>query len=407
MTEIAATDREKDGIVVTVGRDNAQIIGSDNLALQAAVDYAANHGGGTVRIGPGEYNMFDSLHLRSHVSIRGSGKDTILKKVAAFESALTMDGDYGEEQVTLADPEGFSPGHGIAVTDDNSGGFHTVVGTILWSNGSTVGVSKPMGGDYLVSHNARASTSFPVVSGYYVENVRIECLSIQGNKSANPYLTGCRGAGIFLFRGRGTHIHACEVYDYHGDGISFQQSQHVVVEDCICSGNTHLGLHPGSGSGYPVIRNCTSVHNGRIGLFLCWRVKHGIFENNVLDHNGETGISIGHKDTDNTFLANKVNKNSSEGILFRNESEPMAGHRNTFEENQIRDNGNGTEGCGVRILGETHDLTFRNNRIGSSSDGGQSVGILIGEKADRIVLDANDLSNNQICEIDDRRKNVL
>jgi len=392
-----------DGIVVTVGQENAQILGNNHIALQAAVDYVSGHGGGTVLIGPGEYTMLDSLHLRSHVTLRGSGKNTILKKGDSTESALVLDGDFGEEQVTLANPKGFEPGNGISVTDDNSGGFHTVVATVLWANGSTLGVSKPMGGDYMVSRNARAAATFPVVSGYHVEGVQIEELTIQGNKNANPYLTGCRAAGIFLYRSHGTVIKSCNVYDYNGDGISFQQSQQVVVEDCACAGNTHLGLHPGSGSGFPVIRNCKSVKNGRIGLFLCWRVKHGKFENNVLEQNGETGISIGHKDTDNHFVSNSINKNTREGILFRNESEPMAGHRNTFEQNQIQDNGEGPEGCGIRIQGETHDLTFRKNRIGSG-EGEQSIGIQIGENTKRIVLEDNDMFHHTITDIDDRRK---
>ena len=57
---------------VTVGRRDAQIIGADNKALQAAVDYIAGLGGGTVEIGAGEYVMRDSLHLRANVTVRGT-----------------------------------------------------------------------------------------------------------------------------------------------------------------------------------------------------------------------------------------------------------------------------------------------------------------------------------------------
>ena len=166
------------------------------------------------------------------------------------------------------------------------------------------------------------------------------------------------------------------------------------VEDCICNGNTHLGLHPGSGSGSPTIRNCRSIGNGRIGLFLCWRVRNGHFENNALLDNGETGISIGHKDTDNTFFNNRAIGNGNEGVLFRDESEPMAGHRNYFEKNEILDNGTGADGCGIRILGETRDLTFVNNRIGNAPTGQQRNGIIIDEKAGRIDLTENDLTGN-------------
>ena len=48
---------------ITVGRNNADIIGSDNCALQAAVDYIAGLGGGIVEIGEGEFLMYDSKQM--------------------------------------------------------------------------------------------------------------------------------------------------------------------------------------------------------------------------------------------------------------------------------------------------------------------------------------------------------
>ena len=253
------------------------------------------------------------------------------------------------------------------------------------------GIDTLIVGDYMVDKNARAATTYPVVSGYYVEGISIEGLTIEGNKEGNAYLTGCRGAGIFLYQGHGTRIVNCRVYDYAGDGISFQQSHNVSVEACHCRGNTHLGLHPGSGSGSPIIRYCKSEENGQIGLFLCWRVKHGTFENNQLLNNGVTGISIGHKDTDNTFRNNRSCGNGREGVLFRNESELMAGHRNHFELNDIMDNGNDEEGYGVRVLGETNELSFANNRIGNSETTRQRYGFYVAEKAGQLALMDNEL----------------
>ena len=50
---------------ITVGREGADIIGNDNRALQAAVDYVANLGGGIVEIGAGEFLMRDSRNTPS------------------------------------------------------------------------------------------------------------------------------------------------------------------------------------------------------------------------------------------------------------------------------------------------------------------------------------------------------
>src|SRR5437016_5853973 len=57
---------------IKVGHGDADIVGTDNRALQAAVDYVASLEGGTVEIGPGEYAMHDSLHLRPFVAVRGA-----------------------------------------------------------------------------------------------------------------------------------------------------------------------------------------------------------------------------------------------------------------------------------------------------------------------------------------------
>ena len=53
------------------------------------MDYVAALGGGTVCILPGRYLMRDSLHLRSHVRLLGSGEDTVLPKADAGARAST------------------------------------------------------------------------------------------------------------------------------------------------------------------------------------------------------------------------------------------------------------------------------------------------------------------------------
>ena len=77
---------------IAVGQTNADLLGTDNRALQAAVDYVAGLGGGIVEIGPGEYLMRDSLHLRPQVLVRGTSGKTILRKANAAESPLAIDG---------------------------------------------------------------------------------------------------------------------------------------------------------------------------------------------------------------------------------------------------------------------------------------------------------------------------
>ncbi len=384
---------------IRVAREGADLNGPDHRALQGAVDYIAGLGGGTVEIGPGEFVLGDSLHLRSHVTVRGVPGKTVLKKARSAVSPLAIDGDFGEEQVTLESPAGFEVGGGIAVWDDQAGGFHTIVARITGRSGNRLSLSRPLLADCMVDRKARAATVFAVVSGEDVEDARVEDLTVDGNREENLPLNGCRGAGIYLYRAHGTVISGCVVRAFHGDGISFQQSNDVVVERSVSEGNADLGIHPGSGSQRPVVRGCASRGNGGDGLFLCWRVRHGLFEDNLLEGNHRFGVSIGHKDSDNLLRRNVVRGNDQSGFFFRDETAGMAAHRNRLEENLIEDNG----GPGIRIRGETRGLVFRRNRIHDTRPEGartQATAILIEEKAGDLALEENEVEG----AIEDRRK---
>ncbi|MFA5264002.1 MAG: right-handed parallel beta-helix repeat-containing protein [Opitutaceae bacterium] len=390
---------------VTVGVQTGDFVGSDQRVLQGAVDYVAGLGGGLVIIGPGEFLMRDSLHLRSGVTVRGTPGQTILRKARAAISPLAIDGDYGEEQITVTNPEGFAVGDGVSIWDFNAGGFHTTVARITGQRGNTYSISLPLNSDCMIANGAQTATIFPVVSGYHLEGVKIEDLTIEGTKEENIYLTGCRGAGIFLYRCHGAQIDRCTVRNYAGDGISFQQCNDVIVQSCVSDGNTCLGLHPGSGSQRPIIRKCIARNNGDDGLYLCWRVKEGLFEDNLLEGNARHGISIGHKDTDNLIRRNRVIGNREAGIYFRDETVGMAGHRNRIEENVIESNGLEKTEAGIRVEGETNDLLFKANIIRDTRTGAQhlqNTGIWLGPKVGAVAIEGNQV--DATTQIDDQRK---
>lgn len=375
-------------VVVTVGVSGADIVGNDNRALQAAVDYVGNLGGGVVEIGPGEYLMRDSLHLRSQVTVRGSGERTVLKKDRAHLSLLAADGDFGEEAITVQAAAGFAVGRGVYVASKTMRNFHGVCATILNGRDGYFTLSRPLNGDLLMREGAFATTVFPVISGYHLAGARVEGLTIDGNQAENPTpVDGCRTAGIFLYRGDDTVITNCVVRDYNGDGISFQQSNDVRVENCLVERCAGLGLHPGSGSQRPVVLNCRAFKNGGDGLFFCWRVRGGVAEGNLLQDNGGYGMSIGHKDSDNLVRKNTITGNARGGVYWRAEDAPMAAHRVTFEANTVRDNA----GWGLFVDGATQGTVIRGNVIEDTGSGRQKIGIQLGKQAGDVVLEANSI----------------
>src|SRR5713101_5850234 len=116
---------------IRVGIEEGDLRGSDHRALQAAVDYVAGLGGGTVHIGPGRYLMRNALTLRDHVRLIGVPGQTVLAAAEGAKSLLSCDGDCNERQVTLADPSGFRVGDGVTISDKgNGGGFGVTTATL-------------------------------------------------------------------------------------------------------------------------------------------------------------------------------------------------------------------------------------------------------------------------------------
>ena len=179
----------------------------------------------------------------------------------------------------------------------------------------------------------------------------------------------------------------------------------MTVADCVVEDNTDLGLHPGSGSQRPVVRDCLARRNGTDGLFLCWRVRHGVFEDNRLEENGRAGISIGHKDSDNLLRDNHVVRNGTCGVFFRDEAAGMSPHRNRLERNVIEDNGRSPGTAGIRVRGEPDGLVFEGNTIRDArreAQQTQTVGILIEGRVGSVRLERNAIEAG--VPVEDRRK---
>src|SRR5437773_418648 len=63
----------QDRLTITVGHKDAELTGQTDKVIQAAVDYVARFGGGTVKIMPGVYKFRNSVFLPSKVRLQGSG----------------------------------------------------------------------------------------------------------------------------------------------------------------------------------------------------------------------------------------------------------------------------------------------------------------------------------------------
>ncbi len=381
------------GVSMTVGQREADIVGNDNFAIQLAIDEVAKNGGGEVVIQEGEYTCYNSVFLRDNVTLRGEG-EVILRKNDGFVRELISDCGFYHDRVKVADPSEWEVGWGVMLqAQPEARGFFDNVRTIAAIEGNDLVLDSDVdGSDYTVAGGAVVANVFPLVAAYNCNNATVSNIICEGNKQNNPLLNGCRGGVIYFFKSEHCEIRDCVARNFNGDGMSWQVSPYTTVKGCTSYGNTGLGLHPGSGSHHTVIEHCEVYDNASVGMFLCWRVAQSRFENNHIHGNGSYGISIGHKDTDNLFRFNVIEKNAGHGVYLRNEPDYNAGHRCTFEKNRIRNNG-GPEDAAIWIDGLTTGTRIFENEISDDrGDDAAAYAVYIGENASDVIARDNEIS---------------
>jgi len=377
---------------ITVGPTSADLIGTSDRVLQAAVDYVARLGGGTVRVLPGTYRLRNAVYLQSKVRVVGSGADTVLIKEPSVTTKLADDSDWYDQEITLEDASSFAIGDGVCLRAKNpDGGGSTVVKrTLVAQQENRFKLDRPLRENFWKRSNATVSTLFPILSGENISDVVIENLTLDGDKTHNDNLDGNYAGCIFLQDCNRITIRGVHARNYNGDGISWQVCHDVLVENCIAENHTGLGLHPGSGSQGPIIRNCR-VEGNDIGLFFCWGVKFGLAEKNKLVGN-RVGVSIGHRDTDNLVTNNDILQSRHVGVLFRDERDKsFAGHRNRIENNRIIDSGS-TNGVAIDVQGATESVTLSGNEIVETRQGADRIAVRLGAETKAIEVRTNQIT---------------
>lgn len=389
---------------ISVGPKTGDIVGSSDKALQAAIDYIARKGGGTVQILPGTFTLRNALHLPSHIRLQGSGPETIITKIASKTVALSEDSDWYDQEITLEKAAGFQVGDGVVLVtkNPNTGSQDTIKRSLVARSGNRFKLNDGLRKNLWLSGKPTVSSLFPLLTSEYTKNVVIENLTLDGNRKNNTNLNGNYGGCIFLQDCNQYTIRNVTTRNYNGDGISFQICHDVKVENCHSHDNADLGVHPGSGSQRPLILN-SRLDNNNIGIFWCWGVKYGLAEKNQLNGNNYS-ISIGHNDTDNIMRKNKITNSGKVGILFRNDArgKNFWANRNTVIENEIINTG-AKDGVGIDITGKTAGLIITGNKIVEQRQPMQRTGIRIGAEAGSIKLADNQIQGF-MKSIDDQRK---
>jgi len=397
--------RTPESITVTVGQTQGDFRGNDDKVIQSAIDYVYRFGGGTVQILPGTYEIRNSVYMSPRITLRGSGESTILRKCASKTTKLIRDADKWEFAVQVENPDGFSVGGGVwfwsktAAHDEITNKQHTITAI----KGNVLYLDRHVEWDYLVEDDANASTIFPVIRGIKADDIKIEDMNIDGNRSQNSYNREDMNTAISLRYCNRAALKNLTVHDYNNDGIAFLISDDCTFDNVRSINNVRHGFHMGSGGMRPIFRNCTASGNGRIGFYLCYAANDVIIENCVASENKDFGIRFGHRDTDNIVRGCKIERNGQAGVAFQEEDTPWcAPERNIIEKCLIRDNG---EMGGVNIAFVTRDITIRGCTFENTGKGKQKVGIQIGRDVGKVTMENNKFIG-AATQIEDLRQNT-
>ena len=391
-------------LTLTVGTKSGNLSGTDDKVVQAAVDYVARHGGGTVQLLPGTFTFRNAVQLPSKIRLVGSGDETVITRTASETIPLASDSDWYDQEITLEKPGDFQVGDGITLTAKNpNNGSSIVIKRMLTArSGNRFRLNDGLRKNLWLSGKPQCSSLFPLLASEYTSDVVVEKLTLDGNRSNCTNLNGNYGGCVFLQDCNRYTLRNVTARNYNGDGFSFQICHDMVIENCHSHGNADLGIHPGSGSQRPVIRGNKLERNG-LGLFWCWGVKFGLAEENVISDNNTYGMSIGHCDTDNVMRNNEIRNSGMAGILFRddNRGTDFWANRNLVENNTIVNSGS-NDGVGIDITGKTKDVRIVNNVIREERQPMNRTGIRIGKDVGAVELTNNRISGVR-TEIADNR----
>lgn len=400
-SDTTAEPNWRERLTVTVGREKADMVGTGDKVIQAAMDYVARLGGGTVHVLPGEYVLRSPIHLRRGVRLLGSGPDSVLVKCPMIETALAADSDWYDREITLADDSGFEIGDTIMLLAKNAhyDKSEYLMRRLIARDGNRFKLDRALKENFWLSGGAKATNLFPLLYAEETSDVAAENLRLDGNRKENAHINGNYCGCIFAQDVIRMNFRGLDVGHFNGDGISHQICHDVHIEDCSVHDNADLGIHSGSGSQRAIARRNTITGN-QYGYFFCWGVKFSLVEDNTIDKN-EQGISIGHRDTDNWIRNNRVTSSGKVGIIFRPErGQGYSADRNRVEGNEITNSG-GEDGIAVDVQGYTADCRICKNTLQETRGPAKRIGIRLGEHTRNIDTSGNRIEGFAV-EIEDK-----
>src|SRR5205807_1887076 len=153
-------------LTLAVGPKEGDLIGKDDKVIQAAVDYMARLGGGTVRLLPGTYTLRAAVVLPSRIRLLGSGAESIVTKIASATTPLVEDSDWYDQEITLKEAGSFRVGDSIVLRAKNphDGGATVIKRTLVARSGNRFKLNRGLRENLWISGQPTCSSLFPLLT---------------------------------------------------------------------------------------------------------------------------------------------------------------------------------------------------------------------------------------------------
>jgi len=379
---------------------------STTCGIQEAVN-ALPPEGGVVTIAPGRYVLRQSVVLRTHVTVRGSGSATVLTRPREVYSKLARPARKGDTAVGVQSSEGFRAGDQVAVFDDRMHGWymgHAILAKVEPGR-LTLTAAIENGhpeGDYALERNAGVVNYFPFFRastmhfGAPVSDVAVLDLTLDGNLAENPGpWTDFTLAAIHFANVSDALVRGVTVRGSVGDGIGVQGGRDNRVESCLVENCRVHGFHPGTSLRGAAFSGNIARNNGGDGLYFCCQVVGIVVTGNLFHSNkgsgiGGLGAGCGLSDSFNVVANNVCRENGLWGI------EAGGGRNNVISGNVCLDNSRSAPGrySGIAVSDSTHTLVT-GNRCGTEADKPtQNFGVEETGASDHNILTGNLCAGN-------------
>jgi hypothetical protein len=346
----------------------ADVVGADDVALQAALDRLRG-GGGSLTLGPGRYLLRRQVMVPSDIVLRGE-EGAVLALPSPVRVARAA--EVGEREIVVEGAHEFAAGTRVQMLPPDGGGSLADEERLpleFWELERVEGATLHLGAPLAVAVPAGSRVGYPhkllwihkegrvLVEGLAFEGGRVDSIPMPGHSqrcgiwASAPYGYGDERLGP---PGRGIVVRHCRFSGFYGRGVAFYNHEDGRVEGCLFEHISDEAIDLDHYvQGFQIVGNevrdalwgivlndasrnlveFNHVQDVEIGIW-SWRYErmpaHAVYNaENVVRHNVVRGARVAAIDFGATCSRNVIEFNHLEGALRIAEPDNRVG-RNTL-----------------------------------------------------------------------------